>query len=97
MSALPAPTPASPTSTNSTYNWSTHEFVVPQKRISSMEDLRNFTRSRTHDQLMGFIRCLNDTVIRVPTTSECFMSEVSFNRSNLHLSEHAFLRQRRVF
>ncbi|KAH3759792.1 serine/threonine-protein phosphatase 2A regulatory subunit B' [Pelomyxa schiedti] len=57
------------------YDWSRHTFVTPTKHITTAHDVTLFAKSRTHDQLMAFIRCLNDSVLMIPTTTtKCTVS-----------------------
>eukprot|EP01105_Mastigella_eilhardi_P007116 TRINITY_DN18567_c0_g1_i1.p1 TRINITY_DN18567_c0_g1~~TRINITY_DN18567_c0_g1_i1.p1 ORF type:complete len:327 (-),score=102.63 TRINITY_DN18567_c0_g1_i1:64-1017(-) len=57
--------------------WASHQFMEGRKVIQSVDDVRAFARSKTHAQLMGFIRCLNDTVLRVPLTHDCAVGPAS--------------------
>jgi len=51
-----------------------HVFVMPTKRVHTAKDLATFRASQAHRELVGFLRALNEAVVRVPTTHEVALS-----------------------
>lgn len=52
-------------------------YVVPQKYIFSKAHLEAFTRSKTHDAILGFIDELNDEIVGAKLSEAGEPSEVS--------------------
>ncbi|KAI7825109.1 Phosphotyrosyl phosphatase activator [Gamsiella multidivaricata] len=52
------------------------EFVVPRKEILTKEDLELFHASPTYANLFEFLEALNESVVGVVSTADCYESEV---------------------
>jgi hypothetical protein len=51
-------------------------FGVPARQIVTKEDLEAFQTSQACEDYVSFIVRLNDSVIGLPTTKDCFVSQV---------------------
>ncbi|KAG0197261.1 Serine/threonine-protein phosphatase 2A activator 2 [Mortierella sp. GBA30] len=61
-------------------------FVVPRREILTKEDLELFHESPTYASLFEFLEALNESVIGVVSTAECYQSEVV--RGMLDILDH---------
>lgn len=57
-------------------------FVIPRKEILTKEDLELFHASPTYASLFEFLEALNESVVGVVSTADCYQSEVSCKRTH---------------
>lgn len=53
-----------------------NSFVVPRREILTKDDLELFHGSETYASLFEFLERLNESVVGVVSTAECYQSEV---------------------
>jgi serine/threonine-protein phosphatase 2A activator len=53
-------------------------FMIPNRQILTKDDLEKFRESDAYNDFTGFVERLNNSVIGLPLSTECFISPVSF-------------------
>jgi hypothetical protein len=53
-------------------------FVAPRKEILTKEDLELFHASPTYANLFEFLEALNESVVGVVSTADCYQSDVGY-------------------